>query len=384
MSQKSKPAEFTESISATFRLLALCAQARPNTAQSKQIFDRAERVSDWDALPAYAEVHGLAPLAAHHLTAIEFPIPRSAKRELRALAARHRLASETRTRILRDILTRYESAGIRVMLLKGAALAHLIYPEPSLRPMRDIDLLVRKADALNAQKILGELGFDAPLSDEKDFAHRHLTAATKMVDGFLVSVEVHHNLFEAGSSPRLMELDEVANSLQFSVGDVPAQTLGAEDMLWYLCQHLVESTNVFSCVGLIWVADAVNFAEQFAAEINWERVKKKYPLVPSTLSLLHWLTPLSDELIARAGIAIGHEPCGIWQDFRKAPRTTPEEQFAHGYAHAFREGFFPSEWWLRIHFGVGSAQPLRGWHRLQHLQYLAARYTHVLKRQHQK
>ena len=37
-------------------------------------------------------------------------------------------------------------AGVPFLVLKGAALAHLVYGDPRLRPMRDVDLLIRKAD----------------------------------------------------------------------------------------------------------------------------------------------------------------------------------------------------------------------------------------------
>lgn len=347
--------------------------------QYAEIAQRVASVTEWDALPAHAEAHGLAPLAYQHLTAIQYPIPHAVKRELHALAARHRLASEARTHVLHDILTRYRTAGVQVMLLKGAALAYLTYPDPSLRPMRDIDLLVRKSDALNAKRVLGELGFDVPASD--DFEHRHLGEATKEVDGFTITVEVHHNLFEKGSSPLLMGIDELASApFEFSVGGEPTATLGYEDMLWYLCQHLVESTNVFSCVGLLWVADVVNFAEQFATSINWRLIQEKYPLVLNTLSLLHWLTPLSQDLITRASIPMGYEPRGMWEDFRKSPRTSPEAQFQQGYSGMLHQAFFPSEWWLRLYFGVGSARPLLPWHYARHLLYLSARFLHVARR----
>jgi hypothetical protein len=223
--------------------------------------------------------------------------------------------------------------------------------------MRDVDLLVRQSDALAAQRILGELGFRAPTSD--NFEHRHLGEASKTVDGFTITVEVHHHLFETGSSPLLMGIDELSSPpLEFSMGDIPGETLGHEDMVWYLCQHLIESTNVFSCVGLIWVADVVNFAEQFATQINWKRVQEKYPLVLSTLSLLHWLTPLSRDLLTRASIPIGRAPRGTWDDFRKSPRTSPEAQMQRGYARALRAALLPSAWWLRLYFGVGARPPI--------------------------
>ena len=38
-----------------------------------------------------------------------------------------------------------KAAGVDALLVKGAALALTVYPEPAARPMTDIDLLVREA-----------------------------------------------------------------------------------------------------------------------------------------------------------------------------------------------------------------------------------------------
>ncbi len=365
-----------------YRLLALCARAECDAALHREIAQAAAEITDWSPVPALAEAHGIAPLVYRHLVNAAVALSSPIKRELQGLSVRHRLANQLRTRVLIDILAKYQTAGIRVMVLKGAALSHLLYPEPGLRPMRDLDLLVSPADLLRAQRTLTELGFDAPLTVAgQNPDHRHLTCATRQVEGFLVGVEVHHNLFERGASPILMGIGELTSApLSFSLDGMTAQTLGYEDTIWYLCQHLVESTNVFSSVGLIWVADVVSFAERYVAQIDWGRVKHEYPLVPNTLSLLHFLTPLSDALITRAGIELGRAPRGMWDDFRKSPRTPPEAMTGESYARTLRDAFFPSEWWLRLYFGIGSARPVTWRHRLQHLSYLVARFIHVAHR----
>jgi Uncharacterised nucleotidyltransferase len=367
-----------------YRFLALCARAECAAAQYRQIAQAAAEVTDWTIVPAYAELHGMAPLAYRHLVAAGVSLTLPVKREMQGLSARHRVANQVRTRVLIDILTKYESAGIRAMVLKGAALCHLLYPEPGLRPMRDLDLLVNPIDLLRAQRALTELGFDAPLTVAgQNPNHRHLTCATRQVEGFTVGVEVHHHLFEQGASPILMSMNELTSApLSFSLGlgDVTACTLGYEDTMWYLCQHLVESTNVFSSVGLIWVADIVSFAERYAAQIDWEYIKRHYPLVLSTLSLAYFLTPLSDSLIAGAGIELSRAPRGMWDDFRKSPRTSPEAQVDQGYARTLGAALFPSEWWLRLYFGIGSVRPVTWRHRIQHLSYLLARFLHVAHR----
>lgn len=372
-------------IHSTYHLLAACARAECDPAQQHHLVHAAEQVTTWDALPTQAQMHGLAPLAYRHLRAANVTLPRTVQRDLNALAIQSRLASQTNLKVLGEIVREYQAAGIRVLMLKGAALNYLLYPEPGLRPMRDLDLLVSRADLERAQLLLGEMGFSAPMTFAGRHAeHRHLSAATLHRDGYVIEVELHHNLFEPGASPILMGLpDLTCPPISFSLGtaDLVGWTLGYADMLWHLCQHLVESTNVFSSVNLIWVADIVSFAERFQTQIDWAQVKRQYPIVLSTLALLHFLTPLSGDLVRRAQLTLGLEPPGMWDDFQKSPRTTPEDQMHQDYRQTLHHAANPSAWWLRLHYGLGSARPLRWHHWLAHWMYLARRLIHVRRRQ---
>jgi hypothetical protein len=52
-------------------------------------------------------------------------------------------------------------AGIRALLLKGAALATWLYDDGTVRPYGDVDLLVAPSDFGRAERVLGGLGFAA-------------------------------------------------------------------------------------------------------------------------------------------------------------------------------------------------------------------------------
>jgi hypothetical protein len=60
---------------------------------------------------------------------------------------------------LRESLQALHNAGIRVMLLKGAALAHTAYGGIRQRPMSDIDLLVDPSNARLARRIMLDTGW---------------------------------------------------------------------------------------------------------------------------------------------------------------------------------------------------------------------------------
>ncbi|NIN92634.1 MAG: hypothetical protein GTN76_16445, partial [Candidatus Aenigmarchaeota archaeon] len=55
---------------------------------------------------------------------------------------------------------RFYESEIEVILLKGAQLGHIDYPHFSLRPMGDIDLLVKRSSQLKMIKLMLEMGFN--------------------------------------------------------------------------------------------------------------------------------------------------------------------------------------------------------------------------------
>ena len=336
-----------------------CACINLNPAQQATIVQQAGQYALSPTLPTAAEEHGLAPLLYAHLQRAGVDIPAAVKRDLLALTLRHRHANRARGRVLAEILAAYDAAGIEVRVLKGMALAHLIYPEPGLRPMRDIDLLVKPAEARRAQALLAELGFRAPLAQAGALPDKHLSAAKRQTEGLSISVEVHHNLFNASTPVAPMGLaDLTVAPLHFSVNGQMAQTLGGADMLWHLGQHFIYHLNVAEPMRFIWIADLVGFAEQYAADIDWARVADQQPTILNVLSLLHFAAPLSDELRRRAGIELGREPSGIGRDFAGWPRAPLAQQRAKGYRRLLADTFLPGEWWLRLHYGLGSTRSL--------------------------
>jgi hypothetical protein len=345
------------------QFLAACAHARPNDQTLSYIVQAAMHVRDWTTLATQAEEQGLAPLLYAQLQQAEIALPREVKRELQGLFLRHRHAHQVRLEILQNILHAFNAANIQALLLKGAALAYLVYPEPHLRPMRDMDILVKKSDARQAQQLLQELGFDAPVpAADALLPDKHLASASYHTQGMMVSVEIHHNLFN-GYYHVSMDIDNLTSApLAFNIDNTSTYTLGYEDMLWHLCQHVAYHANVWEPIRLVWVADIVGFAERFALQIDWARVARQYPLVLNTLSLFHFITPLSPQLLRLAPIKMGRLPQGLGEEFMGWPRTSLANQRGKGYRRILADTFFPSEWWLRLHYGLNSAQPLF-WYR---------------------
>lgn len=112
--------------------------------------------TDWDQLRRMARQHRLVPLLHWQLTRVrsELPIPRAIGAELAARAKHSAVRSLVLQRELILIHRLLGAAGIPYQAMKGAFLALHAYPQPALRPMRDLDILVPRADALRAYEVL--------------------------------------------------------------------------------------------------------------------------------------------------------------------------------------------------------------------------------------
>jgi Uncharacterised nucleotidyltransferase len=365
-----------------FLLLALCARAQGHPTQQAQLRGMASTQSDWDALPALAEAHGLVPLLVTHLQAAGVAIPPHIRQQLLGYYMQHAHATRVRDQALAHILGCYQAAEIDVLVLKGAALAHLVYPQPLLRPMRDIDILVRPSDVYRAYALLPEIGFAPPPGAHHGLGpdHHHLTAIKRVADGFSVSVEVHHalHLNEPGH-PRRYEA--FAPSAQpFTMGDMTAWTLGREETLWHIYRHAFSMPIGYEPARLIWVADLISLVEAWIDVLDWERVRSQYRAAERILPLLHSLTPWSDAVLDRLKLPVAQLPTGAGANYQGWPRFPLVALRARGFGRLLRDSFFPSPWWLRIHYGQGPgrADYWRAW--LAHQRMLLTQVGHVVTR----
>lgn len=124
-------------------------------------------VDAWLRIAQQAERHGLAPMLHAVLRAHDLPDEaRPALTSLAASARQHAVHWMLLERAQSEIVRALDHAGIPAIWLKGGAFAHTLYPDPALRPMVDLDVLVpfdQREDALRAVQVAG---YDFYESDE--------------------------------------------------------------------------------------------------------------------------------------------------------------------------------------------------------------------------
>lgn len=362
-------------------ILGLCARSEAHSLFYCRLVKEADQIKDWSKLPQQAEFHGLAPLAYTHLQAIDALLPVPVRREMQALYLRHRYASQVYNQALTEIMQACQHAAVEVLLLKGAALAQLVYPLPGLRPKKDVDILVRPSQAQQTMHLLLEMGYQAsPPAFYKPETAFHLPPLTRSVKGMRVTVEIHTNLFPDKVFYHRDLFDRLSAAAQdFSLDGIPARTLGWEDMLWHVHGHTFglppQLTEEFFLIG---VADLVSIVERFHGEIDWEKIHRQYPRLYHALPALHFLTPWSDQVIERMGFQVDNAPRGAIREYQGWPLKSRRMGKRQGGVPFLRETFFPSEWWLRVHYGSGGKIVLfiNRWirHPLNVLKWVVSRF----------
>lgn len=101
---------------------------------------------DWAAVLKLAACHRVTPLVAQSLAARPGLAPGWVQQALLIRVREDGVGGLAQEVELRRVLQTLAAAAVDVLVLKGPAVAHLLYPRPELRPYGDLDLFCRAAD----------------------------------------------------------------------------------------------------------------------------------------------------------------------------------------------------------------------------------------------
>ncbi len=195
---------------------------------------------------------------------------------------------------LTDVLSAFDGAGIRTVLLKGAALVLQYYRDYGLRSMEDFDVFVRPDQAPSAAAVLGRLGYTPVWDTRPDaeiFASRH---GWDFRNGAGRQVDLHWHVFHdhIGPSPDLEFWNAAVPRL---IGGVPTATLNAADQLLHVIVH---GTTWNPQVSPRWVMDAMAILRSVPNELDWDRLLRHAGRYGYTLLLRATLRYLGEALEA--------------------------------------------------------------------------------------
>ena len=115
---------------------------------------------DWTLVLQLATSHRVLGLLGRHLSARSWSgVTSEVKQQLQSYLVYATIHSNALKHELARVSHRLESAGIRVVSFKGHTLGLAAYGNAVVRPSADLDLLVGRADALRARRLLATQGY---------------------------------------------------------------------------------------------------------------------------------------------------------------------------------------------------------------------------------
>ena len=326
---------------------------------------------EWSALSPSAQIgqlqrHRLLPLAlaqARQAGADLGPLLAGMWESLLATGQRH---AQLNRALLERVLPVLSGRGCRVLLLKGVALGHWLYPAPEFRSSSDIDLLVDARHRLQAHAALTAAGLRSDGYSQHDHASQQATYHDPATDR-------HIDLHWA-----LNVLPEIACRFDFAALDADAMDLPALAGARVLCRkhalmHAVVHFHAHQPANerpAVWLYDMILLARGLDAA-GWAQLDasvRKAGLAGLHADALrqaaHWFPVDLPEGLLQQWQALGQGECA---SHLLKPEISPARRLIHslscvptlsGRIAYLRARLFPAVAWMRGRYGTHSTAQL--------------------------
>jgi len=235
---------------------------------------RLEKLSpaDWESLVDWALCFKVGGVFYREIKSRIFPpelIPVDVRNRLREA---YRNLATMNTSLFFDVLKVLKSLAdnqLPVIALKGPSLAKNIYGDIALRPMSDMDLLVKEEDLVRAGRTLLTLGYQQyfPAWESVLKTYHHLPPFTNK-SGTII--ELHWNIVTPDSSIKV-DLDGLwERACLIRVDNVEVRAFSPEDLFLYLCIHAC--FHLQTGLDLIPLCDMAGLMKTSADKIDWQIV----------------------------------------------------------------------------------------------------------------
>jgi hypothetical protein len=350
----------------TDRLLLCCLSAEPDASKAARL--QGLSISDWEEVFSRSASCGVTPLLYQRLRSLQafLSLPPEIEANLRmaylASAARNtRLYHE-----LGQVLGALQEERIPVMALKGVHLAQMVYGDVALRPMGDIDLLVRKSDLPRVEKRLLEMEYQ--ISGVRDWWATYCHHLVFQRTGRGIPVEVHWTLMHPGSPFSLDVPGLWQRAWPATLAGVKVKVLSPADLLLYACLH---TSFCDRFPGVKPLADILEIVRYYRHEIDWGQFVRRahqwqaHRYIFLTLHIAGRLlaADVPDQVLARLRPDDFNPQVGRWA----IEQTLAEKTNASEFSINFFELCRPGQPWRKVSLLIKAIFPP--------LEFLAHRYS---------
>jgi hypothetical protein len=267
-------------LSAEWRLLLRACAAAPQTRAatlSLQQFD--DGSVDWAQFADRASEHDIGPLVYHNTRRYSLP-DGGARQALARLKAQYCATAIRNALVYRELaalLGALRADNKPVVVLKGAALTATVYRNLALRPMGDVDLLIRRDDLSEVEKLFERFGYtlEDDYREHKEWYrthHYHLTFRRKITAAFTMYCEVHWRI-DRPTQHFAIDMNGVWGRVAAASFDgLDLLVMSPEDLLLHLCLHICKHRLVG---GFRAFCDIAATIRHYGPSLDWEQVRTR-------------------------------------------------------------------------------------------------------------
>jgi len=174
--------------------------------------------------------------------------------------------------VFQTAMNALKSAGVDVMVLKGAYLADALYKDIALRQFSDIDLLIKEEDGEKSVEALKNIGFEADENDAiiqkyTDGQYSFIHYPHMVFQG--ISVELHVRLHDENERYQLLPDKIRQHAETYTLQGVEVNVQDLNDLLIFICVHL-HKHFVFGHLQFTSFNDIVNILEVNNTKLEWD------------------------------------------------------------------------------------------------------------------
>jgi len=262
------------------RLLLRCCQTGKQGGRPLLRSDIPSEI-DWQTFLLLARKEGIAPLLYRRLVCcldrecIPDWLARELKREYYAVLAKNAVVFEE----LKKALAALNNAGVEAMVLKGAVLAEQVYGDLGVRPMADVDLLIKGHDLAaidQAFQTLGYLSDDLRSIDLTSIPINYLTSVVYYSPTvYYLCFHLHWHIVNStipnDSLIRSFKITDIWNAArQTTIAGTKTLVMAPHNLLIHLAEHGLRVTHSLS--QFIFLCDIHETVTTYEKEIDWDEL----------------------------------------------------------------------------------------------------------------
>lgn len=235
---------------------------------------------DWDYILEESRDNSIAPFLYYHLAPYQKNIPADIFLELKNTFDNAKQDNHLLYQELQKIILSFKEKNIKFILLKGIDLAKRVYPDIGLRPMTDIDILVRKEDLPKIEEALIPLNYlmypnyykvlDKPVSP-----YLNAVVCKKLTAPF-ISLHLHWHIYTNTFFPfygyiSSLDIERIwQNAETTEIEGQKVLRINSNDLILHLSQHHFK--HYFN--SLIYFTDIDALLTKYKEKLDWQKVTK--------------------------------------------------------------------------------------------------------------